>query len=171
MRKIIFLDIDGVIATADCIVDGMWALNPKKQEMLGQILEATDAEIVLSSSWRHNTLEKTKAHMNEKGFLYTDKIVGVTIRAYHYLEKGTGIHLSIPRGVEIKQWIDTNIHSTKGKNYKRKELGKSWNFVILDDDTDMLLEHKDYFINTHWKTGLSENDVNLAISILNNENS
>lgn len=167
MRKIIFLDIDGVLATPEYVVRGMWGLNPSKQELLGKILQATDAEIVLSSSWRKNSLQETKEHMEKKGFLFVDKIVGVTIRAYQYLERGTGIHLSIPRGVEIKQWIDTNIHSQKGKNYKKKKIGKTWNYIILDDDVDMLLEQKSNFIQTHWKSGLSEQDVEKAISILN----
>lgn len=167
MHKYIFLDIDGVLATPCCVKDGMWALNPEKQKLLGQILEKTGAKIVLSSSWRYSTLEKTKKHMDSEGFLFNDKLIGVTIRAYHYLKKGTGIHLSIPRGVEIKQWIDANIHSNNGKDYNRKELGKDFTYVILDDDTDMLLEHKDNFIKTKSTVGLTDDDVKKAIEILN----
>lgn len=165
MKKIIFLDIDGVLATPEYLKDGMWALNPKKQELLGKILEETSAEIVLSSSWRMNTLEETKEKMTEEGFLFVDKIIGVTIRAYHYVEGG--IHLSIPRGVEIHQWIDTNIHSDNGKNFSRKKLGVDYNFVILDDDSDMLLWQKDNFVKTNPIDGLSNNDAELAINILN----
>ena len=62
MKKIIFLDIDGVLATPEYLKDGLWALNPDKQEMLGKILSETNADIVLSSSWRQNTLEETKIH-------------------------------------------------------------------------------------------------------------
>lgn len=167
MKKIIFLDIDGVIATPDYLKDGMWALNPEKQKLLGRIIEKTGADIVLSSSWRYQTLERTKEHMLSEGFLFNENLIGVTIRAYQYLEKGTKIHLSIPRGVEIKQWIDANIHSNNGKNYSRKKLGKDFNYVILDDDSDMLLEHKDNFIKTKSSIGLTEDDVKNAISILN----
>ena len=60
MEKIIFLDIDGVLATPEYLKDGQWALNPDKQKLLGEILAETDAKIVLSSSWRYATLEKTK---------------------------------------------------------------------------------------------------------------
>lgn len=167
MEKIIFLDIDGVLATPEYLKDGMWALNPEKQKLLGEILDQTGAKIVLSSSWRFNTLEKTKEHMESEGFLFNDKLIGVTIRAYHYLEKGTKIHLSIPRGVEIKQWIDTHIHSENGKNWKRKELGKDFTYVILDDESDMLLEHKDNFIKTKSAIGLTDSDVIRAVEILN----
>ena len=167
MQKIIFLDIDGVLATPDYIKDGMWALNPKKQELLAKIIDETDAKIVLSSSWRWATLEKTKEHMESKGFLFIDKLIGVTIRAYQYIDRESKIHLSIPRGVEIKQWIDTNIHSENGKNWDKKKIGVDYNYIILDDDDDMLLEQKNYFIHTNPITGLTEEDVQKAILILN----
>lgn len=169
MDKYIFLDIDGVIATPDRIVDGEWALVDTCQDNLGEILNKTNAYIVLSSSWRKNTLKNTIYYMSEMGFKYTDKIVGITIRSYKYLQKG--IHLSIPRGVEIKQWIDTNVHSDNGKNFIRKELGKDYNYVILDDHTDMLLEHRNNFIRTDSRKGLNEEDVIEAINILNYETS
>ena len=170
MEKIIFLDIDGVLAVPSCLKDGMWALSDEKQKLLGKILDETDAKIVLSSSWRYATLEKTKEHMESKGFLFNNKLIGVTIRAYQYLEKGTGIHLSIPRGVEIKQWIDTNIHSDNGKNWERKEVGKDFTYIILDDDRDMLLEQKSHFLNTNSEIGLTDDIVERAVAILNNCN-
>ena len=102
--------------------------------------------------------------MNSKEFLFSDKIIGITIRAYHYIQKG--IHLSIPRGVEIKQWIDTHIYSDNGKNWKRKRLGVDYNYVILDDDTDMLLEQKDHFIQCDGMIGLTNEQVDKAIEIL-----
>lgn len=171
MEKYIFLDIDGVLAVPDFTgVQKRWTLNPNKQELLGRILKSTGAKIVLSSSWRLHDLEKTKLYMESHNFLFNDYMVGITIRAYHYLEKGTGIHLSIPRGVEIKQWIDTNIHSENGHNWKKKQVGKDFNYIILDDDPDMLLEHKNHFIKTNSDIGLTERDVTKAIKILNHKN-
>lgn len=105
--------------------------------------------------------------MKQEGFRFCDKIIGVTIRAYHYLDPNKKIHLSIPRGVEIKQWIDTNVHSDNGKNWERKKIGVDYTYVILDDDSDMLLEQKDYFIRTCGDIGLTPSDVKTAIQILN----
>ena len=169
MKKIIFLDIDGVLAIPSCLKDGMWALSDDKQKLLGDLIKATNCEIVLSSSWRYHSLEKTKEHMQSEGFLFNDNLIGVTIRAYQYLEKGTKIHLSIPRGVEIKQWIDANINSENGKNWKRKKIGKDYSYVILDDDSDMLLEQKDFFIRTNPEKGLTKENVEQAIKILNEQ--
>lgn len=170
MKKYIFLDIDGVIATPQTVIDGLWSLTPKCQDRLGVILTMTDAKIVLSSSWRHNDLERTLEFMTEKGFRFCDKIIGVTIRAYKYVDKESKIHLSIPRGVEIKQWIDTHIHSENGHNWERKEEGRDFNYLILDDDSDMLLEHKDNFIQTNGDLGLTDTDVTHAINVLNYRN-
>ncbi len=185
MKKYIFLDIDGVIATPEVTEDGMWGLSPEKQVLLGIILKETGAKIVLSSSWRKHSLEESIEYMKKRGFLYCDEIVGVTIRAYHYIKKG--IHLSIPRGVEIKQWLDVHViypwyaslelkeefklYDEEGnfKKMKKQELGVDYSFVILDDDTDMLLEHKDNFINIDGMIGLTEVDIKRAIEILNKQ--
>jgi hypothetical protein len=54
--KIIFLDIDGVISTPDCvpITDGKYyALNRECIKVLNEVMEKTGARLVLSSSWKH----------------------------------------------------------------------------------------------------------------------
>ena len=85
------------------------------------------------------------------------------------LVKKDKIHLSIPRGVEIHQWIDTNIHSDNGKNWKRKTLGVDYQYVILDDDCDMLYIQRNNFIRTNGNIGLTEENCKLAIEILNKD--
>lgn len=167
MNKYIFLDIDGVIATPETLEDGMWGLTKRCQDLLGRILNETNANIVLSSSKRLNRLDDTIKYMKDEGFEYYDKIIGITIRAYQYLDRTKSIHLSIPRGVEIKQWIDTHVHSNNGKDYNRKQLKSDYNYIILDDDSDMLLEQKDNFIQCDSMLGLNEELTLKAIQILN----
>lgn len=171
MEKYIFLDIDGVLATPKSIegVGGAWEIEDEKQEILKRIIDSTGAKIVLSSSWRKWDLETTIEFMKEEGFWFADLIIGVTIRAYQYLDRTKKIHLSIPRGVEIYQWIDTNIHSDNGKNWERKKLGVDYQYVILDDDIDMLYTQKNNFVNTNSDLGLTDDDCELAIEILNRE--
>ncbi len=180
--RFIFLDIDGVIATPKTVEHGKWTLTPEKQDLLGMIIEKTGAKIVLSSSWRKHTIEDTIEHMKEHGFRFCDEIVGVTIRAYHYIEKG--VHLSIPRGVEIKQWLDTHViypwyaypeHKEKYevlnedgsfKMMRSNKLGTDFNYVILDDDSDMLYEQSKYFIHCDSMEGLTLEQANKAIEVL-----
>lgn len=161
MQKLIFLDIDGVIAA----YTGNRDLTDKCQNHLEYILKYTKAKIVITSSWRKHAIEETIEHLRNHGFRSCEHIIGQTIRAYHYVNGG--IHLSIPRGVEIKQWIDTNIHSKDGIDFNRKKIGKDFNYVIIDDDTDMLLEHKDHFVHTNGHHGLTKYTAYKAISILN----
>lgn len=53
--KIIFLDIDGVVSTHRC----QWKLDPEKMELIKRICDATDAKIVVTSSWRGYNLKQT----------------------------------------------------------------------------------------------------------------
>jgi hypothetical protein len=169
MEKYIFLDIDGVLATPKSIegVGGEWKIEDEKQELLKHIIDSTGAKIVLSSSWRKWDLETTIEFMKQEGFWFSDLIIGVTIRAYQYIDRTKKIHLSIPRGVEIYQWIDTNIHSDNGKNWERKKLGLDYQYVILDDDCDMLYVQRNNFVNTNSTLGLTKDESNKAIEILN----
>lgn len=168
MRKIIFLDIDGVIATPESLNNGDWGLVHSKQLLLKEILDAhPEAELVISSSWRIGSVKETKEYMTEQGFLFSDKITGITIRAYHYIDKKEKIHLSIPRGVEIQQWIDTNIHSDNGKNFVKKQPGIDYNYIIIDDDSDMLLSQSNHFLQTSSDIGLTKEIVEKSIKKLN----
>ena len=167
MKKYIFLDIDGVISSLKSIENCFGGLTKECQDNLGEILSLTKAKIILTSSWRLNTIEETQEFMKNKGFLFCEEIVGVTIRAYKYINKESKIHLSIPRGVEIKQWIDTHIHSNNGKDCHYKKIGRDFNYVILDDDSDMLLEQKDYFIQCDSNEGLTKKECLIAVTILN----
>lgn len=181
-NRFIFLDIDGVIATPKTIKDGMWALTPEKQDLLGTILEKTGAKIIISSSWRQETLESTIEYMKAKDFRFCDEIIGITIRAYHYIEKN--IHLSIPRGVEIKQWLDTHVISPwiaypeqkeqyqvfnedgSFKKMRSNKVEEDFTYVILDDDSDMLYEQSKYFIHCDSMEGLNDTQTNKAITLL-----
>jgi len=157
MQKIIFLDIDGVLAIPNPN-SSKWELSHEKQLLLGEILTKTGAKIVLSSSWRYSNLADTKKYMASKGFMFNDDLIGVTIRSSALLKKSHT--LNIPRGVEIDHWIYKNIADKKDFTY-----------VILDDDSDMLLSQLSYFINTRFQIGLTKILADKAIKILNRKNS
>lgn len=48
-----------------------------------------------------------------------------------------------------------------------KEKQEPYKYVILDDDSDMLDTQSNNFIRTDWRAGLTEENVNKAIKILN----
>lgn len=162
--KVIFLDFDGVITT----LESGWNLCTKKMQLLGEIIEKTDARIVISSSWRRNTLEDTikfisgdSIHSKDNPFPHCDKVIGITDRMYAFswndkVNERTGRRPNylIPRGVEIDRWLKINGHDVD-------------NYVILDDDNDMLYCQRNNFVQTDPYKGLSEENVEQAIKILN----
>ena len=50
------------------------------------------------------------------------------------------------------------------------EEDEDYEYVIFDDDTDFLLGQKDNFIQINEEFGLTDEDIDKAIKILNREN-
>lgn len=148
--KVIFLDFDGVITT----LESRFNLSKVKMEMVKDIVDATGAKIVISSCWRYNTLEDTIKSITTvsnrvpEPFLMASDVIGVTKRLYP--ARG---ETRVLRGSEINLYLEEHPDIT--------------NYVILDDDTDMLPEQFSHFIHTDTYLGISEEDVLKAIEILN----
>lgn len=146
-KKFIFLDIDGVLVTRNTLKtrnskDGFNNFDSECVKNLKQILKETGAYIVLSSSWRSGNLQRNLSIFKYRGLKFLDKIIGQT-----------GEHQEL-RGLEIKHWIDK--HSARRNNY-----------VILDDDADMLYEQRKNFVQCSMEKGLTKALSNKAIKILN----
>lgn len=162
MRKIIFLDIDGVLnsmdyfeQTKDC--KGYTEINPEQVKLLKEIVDRTGTEIVLSSTWRG--LGKRKNEPEHPMYTYlidTLKEYGMEIVDHTpYIEQDR------PR--EIKAWLD-------------KQSDKDIRSVSLDDDFP---KHKydevgigDCLVRTCFyekNGGLRQEHVEKAVEILNRE--
>lgn len=147
--KIIFLDIDGVLATPK----SGWNIDSEKVELLGKILEATNANIVLSSSWRGTNLSDTLKRFCD--FKYKDRMIGITPDLSMLPESLNDYEFSMPyKGLEIDAYL--NSHPWQYGNY-----------VIIDDFTDILYDQKNNFVHTDTYKGLTEADVEKAMEILN----
>lgn len=159
--KVIFLDVDGVLNSEvsreqernnfdnwmEHEVSEMHVNNLKK------IVDATGAQIVLSSSWRFD-------HPKATG---RDFIVDPLMKVLDRKLKAAGLDIidvtpdlrGKIRGAEIQDWLD-----------RHSEVER---FVILDDDVDMNDEQKPFFVNTTFKNGLTDELANKAIEILNKD--
>ncbi len=155
VSKILFLDIDGVI------VNHRTELLPRLEDNFPQfdevclsnlhhIIEQTGCHIVITSSWRKRDLEWLREAFSIRGFKYPERIIGETMRGYQFVEQGC--HLPIPRGVEIKAWIDKFTPKIR--------------YCILDDCNDMLLSQKGQFIRTKSDKGLTHKNTIRVIDIL-----
>lgn len=170
IKALIFLDIDGVLVNEEACISGerieddpsdhgiKFASVPMRY--LEAIIEQTDAHIVISSSWRKGDLDYLRRVFKSRGFAYWERIIGETMRGYHFVEKG--VHLPIPRGVEIKAWIEAHINYNEGEGFEDKHIP----YVIIDDDGDMLLQQKDHFVRTQFKPGLTYQNSQEVLGIL-----
>ena len=68
------------------------------------------------------------------------------------------------RGDEIKFWLSIFEGSFNTENFKNKG---TVNYVILDDDNDMLPEQRDNFFKTNFMLGLTEEIKESCIKFLN----
>lgn len=181
-NKIIFLDIDGVLSTGRC---KFMQWDTEAMDNLLYLINETSAHIVVSSSWRDSNHDKMIKTFKEHGCYkeITDRIIGITCRGYTFVRKGS--KLPIVRGNEIKEWIDIHLrypwHGTPelDKEYteynddgsfkimRHNKLNKDYFYVILDDDTDMLLDQGLNFVRTDINIGLTRKDADKAINILN----
>jgi hypothetical protein len=148
--KVIFLDIDGVlncqhytnqIKTPNGFLDLDCVAN------LNKLVADTGAKIVLSSTWRHDAdvIDNLKVHVQAE-----------------FLGKTPSLNSRYSlRGNEIHAWIQQN-EALLGKAYHEYH-----SFVILDDDSDMLLWHADNYFRTDPWVGLTQGVAYRAARYLN----
>lgn len=165
--KLIFLDVDGVLnhelyyvekdqqQRADEIGYPQSEFDPATIELLNSVVKQTGADVVISSCWRNNkTVDELIELFKSVGF--TGNIIGKTPNLSLndcFTKKRT--HLSTPRGCEIAEYIQANY----GYNADIK-------YVILDDDSDMLLWQQKNFIHVDSYAGLTETHVSAIIEKL-----
>ena len=135
--KIIFLDIDGVLNSENYYekVDRTkkdWnKFNPLAVEMIRRLIEEFDASIVISSTWRYGLVKELKNELIKSGL----------VKYLHKDWKTPEIYPS-HRGEEINLWLDN--HS------------EVIDYVIIDDDENILEEQKNWFIRTDINVGMTE---------------
>lgn len=152
--KIIFLDIDGILNYTGCKykLGSIYFVDPAKLELLKQLIDRTDAKIVLSSTWRYGweDIDNGKSNtQNAKDFIaLRNKCSQYGIEFMDYTP-----NFSFYRGDEIKKWLEMNNVES---------------FVILDDDNDMK-PYMGKLVQTSFTKGLLQKHVDKAVKILNGE--
>ena len=136
--KILFLDFDGVINT----LESDYEIDQTKIPYIQRILtEYPDMNIVISSSWRYEGLERCRAHLKP---IPDERIIGVT----PYLSGRS-------RGEEILQWMNEN-------NIEKKDI------LILDDEdvgACSIGDLRDRLVKTCQFEGIQHKDVMAAFKL------
>ena len=158
--KVIFLDFDGVITTPET----KWNIGLVYVKRIKEICDKTNAKLVISSSWQRYA--GTKDMSREERVDYW--LQGILMKGYRgYIKKFFkdytydmsgrfyGEYGNV-RGSDIKSWLVRHPEVT--------------DYVIIDDEGDMLDEQLFHFVQTDWVFGIQDREVKLAIDVLNNKN-
>lgn len=146
MRKILFLDIDGVVNYKETFTKGEhFPLDKYCAFLVGKIQLDTSCDVVLSSSWRH----------------LPEAVEEVKKRVVPIIDITDGCCSGI-RGAEIHSWLQKNL-----KGFSSTYQG-DFRVAILDDDSDMLLWQEPHFFQTSFfNGGLTKEIADRVIAHLN----
>jgi hypothetical protein len=142
MRKVLFLDVDGVLnSDRSCVAFGGFP-NPQTGEKLFDMVAVhlikllcdLGVEIILSSTWR--------AHAST----ITDGVCGIPIYS-------ATPHMNGCRGNEIAAWLQQNPDVT--------------HYAIVDDDSDMIASQANNFIHIRHRNGLLLEHFEAICGVLN----
>ena len=171
--KILFLDIDGVLNTGryskymiennlnDFDENGAM-FDPNAVENLRFIIDSTNADIIISSTWRYDGLDKMKKLWKDRNM--SGRIVGITphlISASFEEVDSKNIWQKRPigsRGMEIDEWLRLNTN----------EMLEPYTYVIVDDEDDFLLHQASHVVLIDPNFGLTKVIADEIINKLNN---
>lgn len=152
--KFLFLDIDGVLNSKDWYTyywtnnlkytnpNVIYLIDYRTIEFLNDIIDKTGCEIIISSSWRREY--KKICNKLYKSGLKKGSIIG-KIEGEETFD--------IPRGKLIDDYLKKH---------------KCDNYCIIDDDKDMLDNQLLHFVHINNETGLTLQNKDKIIKILNN---
>lgn len=133
-----------------------YVFDPMSVTNLKRIVDETCAEIVISSSWKCVGLPELRKMWKSRKL--PGKIIDATPDCMHdedlmdidldLIDPGANL------GYEIREWL-----SRHGENVSH--------YAIIDDMYEMLPEHQSHLVMTDSETGITDEDADRVIEILN----
>lgn len=157
--KIIFLDVDGVLNSEKFFEDRLKETTSFSNEidtdldlscfpLLQEIVVKTNAEVVLSSSWRGLRRVDSNGKQHPYFVELVEKLKEYGIKIFDYTKEV----MCMDRSMEIDLWLKEN-------NY-------IYNYVILDDELQLFRKNQENLVKINGNYGLQKLDVEEAIAIL-----
>ena len=152
--KVIFLDIDGVVncwGTKERAPSKVIGVEQRLITHIKEIVDATGAKLVLSSSWRKDWAFDL---MGGKDWHYLrDEFAKQDLYFMDYTPSRRDSH----RGEEIKEWLESTGYDVES-------------YVIIDDEMfDIWDLHDGHMVQTSAMTGIKPGAVKMAIEILSKQ--
>jgi hypothetical protein len=133
-----------------------YAFDPNAVSNLKKIIDETGADIVISSSWKSFGISELEDMWQDRGL--PGKLIGITPNTVsdEMLLNADLDHMELfsIRGTEIKEWLTKH-----GKHVSH--------YAIIDDMDNMLTEQRLHFVKTDPEIGITVDDAEKAIMILN----
>ncbi|MDD3220066.1 MAG: response regulator [Lachnospiraceae bacterium] len=159
--KVVFLDVDGVlnyVGAKTLLPQGTYFVEDEKVELLKEIVDKSNASLVLSSSWRRgwtNSIEReTDARctieQSQEYFMLCAKLHDYDLSFLSELPRIPGMG----REGAIEHWL------AKWPGEKIEE------YVILDDNSHLFSARNEHLVLTSNRQGLSPENVKEALQIL-----
>ncbi len=170
-KPIVFLDMDGVMNNHHTYMRAFrYRVYPPGNSLgmsvckaavmrLKKLVEITNSDIVISSSWRSFTIDDLSFSKHGNGAVLNALQWGGFKNCKDFII-GNTIHLPYKniRGDEIEHWLINH------PNRYKKDITP---VIILDDDADFLLyQLEKHLIKTETKTGFTLERLNKAIEVL-----
>lgn len=153
--KIIFLDIDGVvncISTKERAPSHVVGVEQDKIALIKQIVDATGAKLVLSSTWREDWFYSDSRNPQDWDYLRLE----FAKQGLYFIDH-TPLERTRHRGTEIKMWLESTGYDVES-------------YVIIDDEMyDIWEMHKGHMVKTSYDYGIQSGAVKMAIDILAKE--
>lgn len=164
MKRVLFLDVDGVLNHAAWLkANGRqngnlsteeWRLarhrahlDPDCVARLESVIKRTGCALVLSSSWRYDvTPEEMTARLRERGAPSANVIDSTLLGS----QMPSGLYAGTQRGNEVDEWLTRNGADS---------------FAIVDDDAE-LEPHMARLVQTSWEIGLQDEHVERLVALL-----
>jgi HAD domain in Swiss Army Knife RNA repair proteins len=146
-QKILFLDIDGVLNSEVYYKSTSYSdsisgrFDPICVELIKKLVEEFSLRIVISSTWRYGAADRLIHELKNTNLI-----------GYLYHEWFTPVIHPAHRGTEIKLWLDLHPEVT--------------DYIIIDDDENMLEEQIKRFVKTDLHEGMTEAHFNRVRAIL-----
>jgi len=145
-QRILFLDIDGVLNSEEYYRNSCNSgkdfsrFDPSSVSFIKALVEEFSLNIVISSTWRCGAIAKLMHELKRNKLL-----------DYLYHDWFTPVIHPAHRGTEIKLWLDLHPEIT--------------DYVIIDDDSNILEEQKNNFVKTSTHLGMNNEHYNRVRAI------
>ncbi|MEF8805355.1 MULTISPECIES: HAD domain-containing protein [Bacteroides] len=170
-KKFLFLDIDGVLNTWQyanhLLKNGLSEFDengsifdPETIKNLQYIIDSTQADIVLSSTWRFDGFQAMQKLWSERNL--PGKLIGITphLTIVNFEDVDTCESWKKnpigSRGMEIDEWLRLNTNNRL----------EPYTYVIVDDEDNFLLHQAKHVVLTDPNLGITEDIANKIINKL-----